>query len=68
MYVLKKEPRYTCTCAIVHVVPQNISIDHRSTILYRTSMKFCIQEELLLSFLDTKFHLHPLQNGRMTSD
>ena len=31
-------------------------------------MKFCIQEGVLLSLLDTTFHLLPVQNGGMTSD
>ena len=30
-------------------------------------MKCGIQEELLFSFLATKFHLLPVQNGEMTS-
>ena len=44
------------------------SIARHFTILYRKSMKFGIQEELLLSFLDTKFYLFSLQNIRMTSN
>ena len=32
------------------------------------TIKFGIQEELLLIFLDTKYHWHPVQNGEMTSD
>ena len=41
-YKLKQQLIYICT--------------RHSTILYRKSMKFGIQEELLLIFLDTKFH------------
>ena len=44
------------------------SIARHSTILYRKSMKFVIQEGVLLSLLDTKFYLFPVQNGGMTSD
>ena len=31
-------------------------------------MKFGIQEELLLNFLETKFHFLSVQNGGMPSD
>ena len=43
------------------------SITHHSAILYSKSMKYGIQEVLLLSFLDTEFHLLSVQSGRMTT-
>ena len=42
------------------------SISYHSVILYRKSVKFGIQEELLLNFLDTKFYCLPEQNIGMT--
>ena len=57
----------TLSCKII-LIKHLRSIVRHSTILYRKSMKFGIPEGLLLSLLDTKFHLLPVQNGGMTSD
>ena len=46
-----------------HSPDYNQSFAHHSTILYFELMKFSIQEELLLRFLDTKFHYLSVQNG-----
>ena len=45
------------------IVPQN-NFEHISTFL---SMKFGIQEDLLLYFLCTTFHRLPIQDGGLTS-
>ena len=42
-------------------------ISHHSAISYWKLMEFGIQKELLLSFLDTKYHFLSVQNGGMVS-
>ena len=54
--------------SIYDLTKRLLSIAYNSTILYRKSMKFGIQEELLLSVLCTKFHWLPVLNGRMARD
>ena len=46
----------TLSCKIKILIKSLHLIAHYSTILFRKSMKSIIYEELLLTFLDTKFH------------
>ena len=65
------DPKLTCTCVYVHkiiLIKCLLSITSHFIILHRKPMEFGIQKELLLSFLNTKFHWLPVQNYGIMSD